>query len=195
MQKRSTYTLPSAIIWIIIAGFLLHFFTVLGYQFGNDVLPKKVNVLIDRYSVPWFYQNYYMFAPDPTYHFNAFIYRIETDDGWTDWQEPGAECLQQHWNNRFGNASDRYDMFYHLSNALFEGIEFIHFMEAPTDQNWHGLPAHEAAERYIFKVSQFSGANILTYQVGVKTEYHYFNAQRQVERNEIVQTFPKKSMR
>jgi len=195
VQNSSSYRLPSAILWIIILGFALHFFSVLGYQFGNEVLPKKLNTIIDRYSVPWFYQNYYMFAPDPTYHINSFVFRVETEDGWTDWQEPGLDQLRQHWQNRFGNASDLYDMFYGLSNALYDGIIFIHFMEDPSVEDWFSLPAHNAAERYITLNSTFAGEGILAYQVGVKTEYHFFDDRKHLKTQSIFQKYPVKSIK
>ena len=194
MQNSSSYRLPPAILWIIILGFSLHFFSVLGYQFGNEVLPKKLNVIIDRYSVPWFYQNYYMFAPDPTYHINSFIYRVETDSGWSDWQEPGLEELNRHWQNRFGNSSDMYDMFYGLSNALFDGIIFVNFIDNPTDENWFSLPAHNAAERYIKKNSTYADAEILSFQVGVKTEHHFFDNELHIQKKEVFQEYPIKTI-
>ena len=168
----------------------MHFFAVLGYQFGNEVLPKKLNVLIDRYSVPWFYQNYYMFAPDPTYSINSFVFRVETSDGWSSWQEPGLEQLERHWQNRFGNSSDIYDMFYGLSNALFDGIIFVNFIDNPTDENWFSLPAHSAAERYITRNSSYADTHILSFQVGVKTEHHFFDADHHIHDKEVFQKYP-----
>ena len=194
MQNSSSYRLPSAILWIIILGFLLHFFTVLGYQFGNEVLPKKLNVIIDRYSVPWFYQNYYMFAPDPTYHINSFVYRVETAEGWTDWQEPGLDQLKHHWKNRFGNSSDLYDMFYGLSNALFDGIIFVNFKDNPTDEDWISLPAHKAAERYIMRNSTYADEDVIAFQVGVRTEHHFFDNKQHIQKNEVFQKYPIKSV-
>ena len=194
VQNSSSYRLPSAILWIIVLGFALHFFTVLGYQFGNEVLPKKMSTWIDRYSVPWFYQNYYMFAPDPTDHINSFVFRVETDEGWTEWQEPGLDYLQHHWKNRFGNASDMYDMFYSLSNALFDGIIFIHFMDHPSIDNWFSLPAHQAAERYIRMNSVYADLDLWSFQVGVKTEYHYYSEQQGIQRRQIFQKYPIKTL-
>ena len=170
--------------------FIGHFVSVLGYQFGNEVLPTHAVKWIDRYSVPWFYQNYYMFAPDPTYHINTFLYRVETESGWSQWKDPSFSFLYDHWNNRFWNASDNYDMFYGLSEALFDGVHFMHFREHSNDSDWFLLPAHNAAERYILLNSDYADSTIHAFQVGVMTEHHYFDADHSIQDISIFQPYP-----
>ncbi|MEX2596960.1 MAG: hypothetical protein WEC59_08520, partial [Salibacteraceae bacterium] len=121
MQKRKIHILPAWFSALIALLFILHFGLVLVHQFGKERLPQKLVVMADRYIVPWFYQNYLMFAPDPANSINSFLYRVETEQGWSSWKNPVFPYQQMHWANRLGYGSDVYDLYNGMADELYNG--------------------------------------------------------------------------
>lgn len=184
-------------IWItiaVIAVFAMHFAVQLAYQFGRLILPKPVVKVVDDYVDPWFHQNYYMFAPDPTTKINTFLYRVQTDTGWTSWQNPARQYQIMHWKNRLGTGSDMYDIFNGMADALYNGSEYLHFQDQVSNADWHALPGAQLTERYILKYSSHSNANIYAIQVAVHTSHRSIDKDEKLKVYELVNTYPTKQI-
>ncbi|MBT3646613.1 MAG: hypothetical protein HN542_00040 [Flavobacteriales bacterium] len=172
-QKPSFTPLPRWLTLVIVLIFVLHFGANLVYQFGRTVLPAPIVEVTDRYIVPWFHQNYLMFAPDPAREIHTFLYRVETDTGWSNWKNPVYKYQLEHWSNKFGSGSDMYDILNGIADALYNGAHYAHFKGQPMDDDWFEMPGFKIAQKYIFEHSGVSIDQINAFQVGAFTEHHY----------------------
>jgi hypothetical protein len=193
MQKRPKAVLPSWLLGMFVLMFVGHFSMVMAYQFGKGVLPKTVVQWVDDYNLPWFYQNYLMFAPDPAQQMNTFLYRVEVDGVWGKWRNPVFPYQQAHWANRLGPGSDMVDIIMGIADALYNGVAYVSFMEVSTDADWHRMPAFELASRFVKKHSEEAErTDIQRFQVGVLTEHHRIE-QGDVKEVVIFQPYPPKA--
>jgi hypothetical protein len=173
MQNRSIRTLPSWLSWLFVVIFLAHLSAVVIYEFGKETMPYPVVKLADRYVVPWFFQNYKMFAPDPTDQIHSFLYRVKEDGEWSAWHQPVYQYQQGHWANRLGNSGDMYRIVNWMGTNLFVGAQAVHLQEEATDSLWFELPAYKTAERYVMRLSPYADSgDVEALQVGVMTEHH-----------------------
>lgn len=186
MQKRSVHSLSPWVLGLILVIFLGHFTLVLVHQFGKDRLPDTVTNLSERYIVPWFYQNYLMFAPDPTDHINTFIYRVGDADGWSAWKNPVFEHQQDHWVNRLGTGSDWYDLYNGLGDLLFNAAMSVEFKPDATASDYHASRAYAIAKKAVLRLDP----DVKRIQVAVFTEHHRIDREGQVEVRYLVQPYP-----
>lgn len=191
MQNHASKTLPRWLSWLFVVIFLLHFGAVLIYQFGMGVLPKVITSQVDRYILPWFYQNYTMFAPDPDDQLNTFVYRVKCDGEWSDWKDPVFPHYQRAWSNRFGTGTDEFRIMDGIGDALFNGVHYTNFIEEPTDEQWFAIPGFKIAERYILR--EHDGCGLESFEVGVLNEYHRVD-DGQIKKMEFFWKYPVKEV-
>jgi hypothetical protein len=190
LQKRSVHSLSPWVLGLILVIFLGHFTLVLVHQFGKDRLPYAITDLSERYIVPWFYQNYLMFAPDPTDHINTFIYRVETQDGWSQWKNPVFPHQQDHWANRLGTGSDWYDLYNGLGDLLFNAAMSVEFNPNAEVEDYHATRAYGLARRAVLRLeSDISGV-----QIAVFTEHHRVSTDGKVQVRQLVQPYPPEAL-
>jgi len=182
----SSNRLPLWVSVMIVLMFVGHFAMVLLHQFGKNSAPTGIVQWSERYIVPWFYQNYLMFAPDPTDHINTFLYRTKDEQGWSAWHDPVHPHLQDHWKNRLSTGSDWYDLYNGAADLLFDGAMVAEFKPDVQDEDYHRLPAFLLAKRFVNRLEP----DATTFQVGVLTEHHRVNDQGHVNVQYLFQPYP-----
>lgn len=173
MQISSKTALPSWLCWLVIGLVAGHFLVTTLHQVALDKLPSSVATQVDRYTTPWFYQNYIMFAPDPKRASHTFLFRTRSNGEWSPWKDPAYPHLLDHWNNRFSTGSDMHDMITGIADELYHGMHLISYVDNPTDQHWNRLTGVQLARRYILRQSAVRDARIDAWQAGVWTDYHH----------------------
>lgn len=186
MQNRSFHRIPNWFLMLIAFGFMAHFSLVIVHQFGKERLPKPVVAAAESYIVPWFYQNYLMFAPDPTHYINTFLYRTKEADTWSDWKNPVFEYQQAHWANRLGTGSDWYDLYNGLADLIFDATMVYQFKPDTISSDFHQMKAYALAKKAVLRNHPHAEA----IQVGVLTEHHRVDDNHKVEVFTIFQAIP-----
>ena len=193
MQNSSFRKPPSWLSWLFVVMFFAHFSLIGIYQFGHSVLPAPVMRIADIYNLPWFFQNYKMFAPDPVSDINTFVYRVKQDDAWSAWKNPVFPYQQLHWNHRLSYGQDMYRILNGIGDGLFNGIHYSNFIDTPTVAQWHHLPGFLLAEAFVKQTLQDTGhAGIEAFQVGVFTEHHWIDEEGVVKQTILFQAYPRK---
>lgn len=186
MQNRSVQRIPNWFLMLIVIGFMAHFTLVIIHQFGKEHLPKPIVAAADSYIVPWFYQNYLMFAPDPTHHINTFLFRTKENGSWSNWKNPVFEYQQAHWANRMGTGSDWYDLYNGLADLIFDATMVYQFKPDSLSAQFHDMKAYSLAKKAVL----IKHPNAEALQVGVLTEHHRVDADHRVEVFTIFQAVP-----
>lgn len=87
MKNRPLLLLFAVVIFIMA---VVHFALTSIYSLGQLPLPEKVQTVAYRYSVPFFHQNWKMFAPSVPEYSNQLEYRYKNNGQWTTWLDATA---------------------------------------------------------------------------------------------------------
>ena len=69
---------------------MLHFILTVIYATDFLVLPRSVRQVSQAYTVPFFHQNWSMFAPEIPEHENELEYRFAQKGNWSSWRDVTA---------------------------------------------------------------------------------------------------------
>lgn len=69
---------------------LMHFVLTTIYATDFLVLPRSIRAMSQAYTVPFFHQNWSMFAPEIPEHDNELEYRYSKSGVWSDWHDASA---------------------------------------------------------------------------------------------------------
>ena len=59
--------------------------------------------------MPWFHQDWKLFAPEPPMMDLYMYYKVQFEDStWSEWQDPARPLIAKHQRNRFGIDDRRY---------------------------------------------------------------------------------------
>jgi hypothetical protein len=82
MKNRQMLLLFTVMIFIMAA---VHFSLTTIYSLGTLPIPEKAQAAAYRYSVPFFHQNWKMFAPSVPEYSNQLEYRYKANGKWSAW--------------------------------------------------------------------------------------------------------------
>ena len=147
--------------FIVLCGLsflILHFSATLVYVEPGKYFPPFVISAIRAYMLPIFYQNWVVFAPEPTINSNKFWYRCKTkNQQWSVWIDPGEELLQKHYANRFLYYGKLHEMYDHLVRRLYSTYEYLNvkYKDIPDnekkkviDKEIINTPIYQIAQKY-----------------------------------------------
>lgn len=98
----------------------LHFLFTLIHVIPDSYFPDTINRVVKNYMMPVFHQGWNLFAPDPPLKEKSMVFRVKTDQGWSEWLNPGAELLQQHDQCRLSNANIAFRLHQNAAYRLWE---------------------------------------------------------------------------
>jgi Family of unknown function (DUF5819) len=78
--------------WVVAGLLAFHFLMTIIYSTDFFVLPRSVRAVSQAYTVPFFHQNWSMFAPDVPDHEYQLQYRYPENGQWSAWQEITESC-------------------------------------------------------------------------------------------------------
>ncbi|HEU4717766.1 MAG TPA: DUF5819 family protein [Bacteroidia bacterium] len=106
--------------------FLLHFFFTAAYSFPGLAGNRFLQRVTGHYMFPLFNQDWKIFAPDPPVFSKKLFYRAAFSDGTSSgWTDPGAELLEKHYRNRFGNCRDRFAIYEAMGREMEAGEDSL----------------------------------------------------------------------
>jgi hypothetical protein len=85
MNTRLTWFV--ALLVVILTG---HFILTALYNLQSAPVPELIRNASNRYTVPFFHQNWRLFAPAVPEYENQLEYRYPEDGAWTDWKDASA---------------------------------------------------------------------------------------------------------
>lgn len=160
--------------WLVVATLALfvgHYAMVGISLFSKQFIGERYYYLTYHYLSPWFYQNITAFAPEPPLDQKWFIYRLKTEQGWSNWKYPAYKYLQGQWANRFSTDAKVHDQMEVVADYVFKT-----FTTSPADSliltdRAPDLPVMDAAQRLI--IWENPGAlSIDSFQAGVFVRHH-----------------------
>ncbi len=93
----------------IFSVFCWHLFATLVYVSDARFTPKFFNRYVGAYILPWFHQDWKLFAPEPPMMDLYMYYKVQFEDStWSEWQDPARPLIAKHQRNRFGIDDRRY---------------------------------------------------------------------------------------
>lgn len=111
-MKEKKHIVLLVFVVIAIALFVVHFIMITAYSF-RDNLPYTATRISDRYSIPFFHQNWKLFAPDLARYNVELEYRYpQSPTEWSQWGDASAtfgydlksriETVEQGFNHLLG---------------------------------------------------------------------------------------------
>lgn len=112
----------SFIVVILIAFW--HCIATVIYVSGGVFTSDNVNKVVGKYMLPWFQQDWKLFAPEPPMFDLYLYYKVQFEDGsWSDWSDPGRELIFEYQQNRFSTAGRRYAIQDILFRHLWDDVD------------------------------------------------------------------------
>jgi hypothetical protein len=145
---------------MLISFLLFHFGMTLIYISPKKFTPDFLDQLSQWYIAPVFDQSWALFAPDPPLREKELWYRILSESGWSDWQNPGAALLEKHDAFRLSNASILYRINQNTAWHLWQSHYQLSENTAATDSLMLSSFGYQVAAKYCFqKAKQNSTSN------------------------------------
>ena len=109
----------------------MHLSFTLIYNFEKITENPTIRFVVFKYMFPFFNQNNKVFAPDPPFNKQELWVKYHIKNkGWTAFQNPQSEMLEQHIGNRFSPIANRikhYDyVLRHVYDAHIYADYYLH---------------------------------------------------------------------
>ncbi len=97
------------ILLTVLTVFFWHLFATIVYVTEARFTPAIFNRYVGAYMLPWFHQDWKLFAPEPPMKDLYMYYKVQFEDKtWSDWRDPARPLIAKHQANRFGIDGHRY---------------------------------------------------------------------------------------
>ncbi|MBL4625495.1 MAG: hypothetical protein JKY42_10205 [Flavobacteriales bacterium] len=107
---------------MLVAGW--HTLATFVYVSDAKFNPAFLNRYVGAYMLPWFHQDWKLFAPEPPMMDLYMYYKVQFEDGsWSEWKNPARPLITEFQKNRFGTAGQRYAYQDILIRQLWDDCE------------------------------------------------------------------------